>query len=544
MSGKNKFIGASVTINAGFKRATLLAFCICGMLTFISLVVPPALNFDPGIGLLEWRTLSEGGPANTLTAPDRTDISKDRLEFVTWWSPGQYLIPGAFTRLGLPLGPALSLVAGFSLLTCLLGWLRVLRHFGFSPQAGILTVVFLSAFQYSTLNFRIYIGGEILLQAVTPWLILAGCYVPNASALRSAAVAALAIFIGFFVKLTGLMVASAALTTGCFLALIHNKRITSGMVASAFGTLSAFGILYAAWFSRGATPGSGAGWVFQIDKVVFAAIGPWGAGLSWMDTWSDIWYRHPSTIAWFVLPPAIFFASVFALGSRGRIGGRIELSEFTKYTLCFYAIYAVAMEGLYLHGGYVSMQGGMISIDERHLRSAGTLIFVCALGIADRLPRKNAIRYVILISCGAMSLVGIWGFAERAWKTNLAQVDSYSRTHQLKVDVGALAYARAEFAREGRSALFVIPFPDAASAFPPGARLLLAYLDVESQAYLAARKYAGRVHGHIYIILPTRLARSEKGVLLLHEFTDYPSSNWETREFGHTTVLTQEAPAS
>jgi hypothetical protein len=73
--------------------------------------------------------------------------------------------------------------------------------------------------------------------------------------------------------------------------------------------------------------------------------------------------------------------------------------------------------------------------------------------------------------------------------------------------------------------------------------LLLAYLDVQSQAYLAAQKYDGRVRGHIYVILPTRLAHSEKGVLLLQEFTDYPSHNWETREFGYTTVFTQAASA-
>jgi len=33
-----------------------VALCLCGVLSFVSLVVSPAVNFDAGNGLLEWRT--------------------------------------------------------------------------------------------------------------------------------------------------------------------------------------------------------------------------------------------------------------------------------------------------------------------------------------------------------------------------------------------------------------------------------------------------------------------------------------------------------
>ena len=160
MSRETEAASAASAVRAGYRHATVLAFLLCGLLTVVSLLVPPAVNFDPGIGMLEWRTLVEGGPANSIVAPDQADISKDRKQFVVNWSPGQYLIPGVLTVLGLRLGPAISITAGLSLLCCLLGWIRVFKHFAFSPQAATFAVVFLSAFVYSTISFSFTSAGK------------------------------------------------------------------------------------------------------------------------------------------------------------------------------------------------------------------------------------------------------------------------------------------------------------------------------------------------------------------------------------------------
>ena len=521
-------------VRTDYRHATILACVLCGLLTVVSLLVPPALNFDPGIGMLEWRTLAEGGPANSIMFPDPADISKDHVEFLAWWSPGQYLIPGAFTVLGLPLGPAISVTAGLSLLCCLLGWIRVLKHFAFSPQAATLAVAFLGVFPYSTISFRIYYGGEILLQGVTPWLILAACHIPVASALRAAGLAGLAVLVGFFAKLTGVLVAGAALAAGSIVVLIRLRRITPGMVGGAAGATLAMGLLYATWFSRGPTAASGTGWRLDFTKVVFSAASPWGAGVSWMDMWEQVLLRDPSWIVWILLPPVVFFASAIVWGSRRKMDGRSEPNEFTKFTACFYAIYTLAMEVLFMHAGP--------AIEERHFRTAGTVIFVCALGVADRLPRKNAIRLAVVSLCGFMAMYGVVSFINRIRSTDMGAIDLYSRTRQFKVDPKALDYARAAFGREGRNALFFLPFPDAASAFPLGARFLSTSLDEVPESLLAARRYAGRVPGHVYVLMRTRLAQSAKGMLVLKEFANYPLDAWEGHEFGDTTVFVQMAP--
>jgi hypothetical protein len=79
----------------------LLAAGFCILLTVISLLSPPAVNFDPGIGFLEWRTLVQGGLANSVTAPDPADISKDVSEFVPWWKSGTIRRPWCVDACGL-----------------------------------------------------------------------------------------------------------------------------------------------------------------------------------------------------------------------------------------------------------------------------------------------------------------------------------------------------------------------------------------------------------------------------------------------------------
>jgi hypothetical protein len=533
---------------ADYHRATVLAFVLCGLLTLTGLLVPPSMSHDAGWGMQEWRTLEVGGPINSIIAPDPADISRDRASLVTWWSPGQYLIPGVLTLLGIRLGTALTIAAGASLLCCLLGWIQVAKQFALSPQTTMLVVLFIGTFGYSTLPFGIYNGGEILLQGITPWLILVGCRVPTLSALRAAGLACLAILIAFFAKLTGLMVASAALLSGAVVALVRLRRITAGMVGGAVGALLAVGSLYVAWFSRGTTPASGTGWSFHISDVLFAFGAPWGAGVSWMDMVTSLLFnpRHPLwrgtaengslfVILVLLLPPILLFLTVILKGWQ-RCVGDANLSRLLMITACFYVVCALAMSVIF-------SRGGDVSLEERHLRAAGMLIFVCVLAVADRLPRNSVSRWAIVALSGLMSLYGCFTFAYRARSTKQGEIDYYSRTRQRSVDETAIEFARAEFAREGRDALFILPSPDAASAFSPSARILSNHIEFDTEAIISERTYRGKVRGRLYVIMPTRIAQSVKGPLLLKEFIDYPLDDWESHSLGSSTVFVQGKPA-
>jgi hypothetical protein len=87
--------------------------------------------------------------------------------------------------------------------------------------------------------------------------------------------------------------------------------------------------------------------------------------------------------------------------------------------------------------------------------------------------------------------------------------------------------------------VFYLPFSDAANAFPVGARLLAANLDAESARFIAARKFRGRVRGHVFVLMPTRVAETNKGPLVLRQFADYAPDAWQSVQINNTTVYSQ-----
>jgi hypothetical protein len=532
-----------------YRSAVIVACVLCAILTLAGLLAPPSLSHDAGWGMQEWRTYIGGGPINTTATPDGTDIATDQTNFVTWWSPGQYVIPGVVSLAGLRIGSALAITSGLSLLCCLLGWIYLAKLFDISPFTTLLIVAAIATFRYSTLPFDVYNGGEILLQGLTPWLIVIGYRVPSATLFRAAALTFLAVLLAFFVKLTGLIVAGAALIAGSAEVLRRLRKITLGMIGGVAGSALAFVVLYLAWFSRGSTPASGAGWSIHVKNILYAFGAPWGAGVSWTDMLTSVLYnaQHPilrgipqngdvTIILWLLLIPITIFAAVIAVGWRNSIDDA-KLNRLLPFAVLFYLICAAAMAMIFSHGGDVSLE-------ERHLRAAGTLIFVCVAAIAGKAPRKALSKIALVAFCAFMSLYGCLAFGYRAMSLKKAEIDPYSLTHQPSVDQTGIAFLRSAFAREGRDALFVLPSPDVALEFPPSARIISNHIEFDTEAMISERAYHGKVKGSLYVIMPTRIAESAKGPLVLKEFIDYPADAWRSEVLGNSTIFIQQGAGS
>jgi hypothetical protein len=229
--------------------ALIPALAICGVLGGISLLVPPFIDYDSADGFLAWRgTLL--GAANSVITPNPANIAQDKAEFLAYWSPGQYLIPGAISLMGVPLGIAMTLTVGLSMLACLIGWAMVVRAFTPRTSVTLLVTVLITSFRYSTHAFGTYHGGEILLQAATPWLLLTAYRVPEMNAIPAALLAAGAVCFAFLAKVSGLIVVAAALGAGGLVSLAFGRRITHGMIGGALGALAALAIVYIAFLSR------------------------------------------------------------------------------------------------------------------------------------------------------------------------------------------------------------------------------------------------------------------------------------------------------
>ncbi len=513
--------------------AVIAALAICGMLGGISLLVPPFIDWDSGFGFLAWRgTLL--GAANSIISPDPVNIAHDTTAFLTVWSPGQYLLPGAISLLGVPLGVAMTLTVALALSASLIGWVKVVRTFTPRTSLAILAVVLIGLFHYSTHAFGSYHGGEILLQAATPWLVLTSYRVPEMDPVPAALLAAGAVFFAFLAKLTGLIVVGAALVAGNMVSLAFGRRITHGMIGGALGALAALAILYMTFFSRGPTAVSETSWSLPFYSIAFASLVPWVAGMSWSELIGLIFFPstnlfyNPTAYLAFLIPPALLISSLVLFWSPQTTNEK----KFRLFSLWFYGVVAAAFILLFI-------RGGVISLEERHLRSAGTLLFVCALTSALTASTPGWTRGLFLALCVPMALYGLGSFSYHELATAKGQfLDRTSWTNQRIFDAAAVDFTREIYAREGRHALFVLPSYQLAVTLPLDARIIVIDLNWEAESKMASR-YSGRVSGHVYVLMPNSISNTSKGRALLSAFRDYAPNAWERKSFAEMSVFFQ-----
>ncbi|MDB4919656.1 hypothetical protein, partial [Mucilaginibacter sp.] len=120
---------------------TGIAVLIMGVILFF---IPPALFPDPANGFNILCSMRLGGGFNVLTAPDQDDISQNYSEFVTWWSPGQYLVPYFFKLVaGLNTGQAMAITVALAQLCGLAGFYSFFKKIGFTPFIAAVSLVFI-----------------------------------------------------------------------------------------------------------------------------------------------------------------------------------------------------------------------------------------------------------------------------------------------------------------------------------------------------------------------------------------------------------------
>jgi hypothetical protein len=523
------------------------ALAICGVLGGISLLVPPFIEDDSATGFQAWRgTLL--GAANSVIAPDPANIAQDSFQFQTRWSPGQYLVPGAISLLGLPLGAAMTLTVALALLCCLIGWMFVVRTFAPNTPLSLLVVVLVGSFRYSTFAFRTYRGGEILLQAVTPWLILAANRVPEMSVVRAALLAAGAVLIAFMAKLTGLIVVAAALVAASLVSIAVGRRISHGILGGALGAVMAFVIIYVSFLSRGPTPASELESSLPFfGSIAYSSFVPWVAGISWpelmtalffgsRDMSGDMSYTMPNSY-FVVIVPAALLIMYLVVSFRLEPAHELKLKYFS---LVSYGIVVTVFIFLF-------SRGANIYLEERHFRSVGTLLFLCALVNLRSAETPIWARNLFLALCGLMAFYGLGSFLLGEYKTVESQsLDRVSWTNQRVFDAAAVDFARDTFAREGRDALFVLPSLPLAVTLPKESRVIAIDLSWEPESATKQRRYSGRVPGHILVLSPNSIVditsgkiSMSKGPALLSEFKDYSPDAWKKRVFNTMTVFFQ-----
>lgn len=148
----------------------LVAFTLSGY--WVALV----LGEDPGFGFSVWNDMLNGGSFNTLLIPSPNNLAENQSLFLTWWSPGQYMVSGEISKLlGVSLGMASLWVTLVFSVAGLAGWYYVYQQFEFDKTTIALSIFFIVTSRLFTINFLNYTGGELLLFGSQPWTIWFYC---------------------------------------------------------------------------------------------------------------------------------------------------------------------------------------------------------------------------------------------------------------------------------------------------------------------------------------------------------------------------------
>ena len=195
------------------------------LLGLIVFIVPPALFPDPSMGFHVLRSMQAGAPFNVISSPDQSDISKNYHEFLTWWSPGQYLVPHLIARLfQLSLGKAIAICVTLVNFIGLTGFYFFFKKIGFTAKVAAISLMLIIAQQAFIIPYINYNGGELLIFSFEGWFLF-GCFSIKKFNLTSFLFLLLSGWIGFFLKSSFILMYGAGLLSLWYHLSIDSKKM-------------------------------------------------------------------------------------------------------------------------------------------------------------------------------------------------------------------------------------------------------------------------------------------------------------------------------
>lgn len=502
-----------------------------------AVVVRPSMFSDSGWGLLGLDTTRPGLPFNYSTGPDPSDISRDDMGFMSWWSPGQHLAPGLLERLGigLDLGMSFAVVsAAFSLLG-LFGWFALYRLLGFDPATSMIALTIVAASRFFSLPFSIYNGGEVLLFGVAPWFMFMAL---KLRAFPWYAVPALlaGAFVLVFAKLSGLIL--AVVTVGAVAVSDDRswaRKDTLRKLAVGAGAVILMGLaFYWLWVSRGSTPlprQQTIHWDRLVTHSAYAISAIVGGAFSPGDLANRVFLFPGRELLRSV--DGIFMAvAPLALALLAFVCWRLRRThaDYLRFFLPMAGGTIVVMAGLWV-------MGGSISLEERHFRPI-SMLFIVGLVQACIWHPRVWVRTVFLAAAAASSLYGVAAFANRSL-ANAGNPLSLRGFRHTIADDAAVKFLRSidRVGNPGDVPVVLVTSPEMGLEMRH-ARIIANQADFQSAEDLAGRVYRGRVP-RLYVVVQKRLVEDGKAEAILRSFVDYAPDKWVSTPLGQFVAFSQ-----
>ncbi len=478
----------------------------------------PMLNPDSAMGFFTWESRAAGGPWNCYQNVEPSDITRDRNEFLTWWSPGQYELPGLWRTLGFSWGHVILLTTLASCWIEACGCWYLARALGAGACAAAWFCA-ASILEWHTLfQFGHFRGGDALLGAATPWMLL-GAWQVRARPWWFLAGIPVILAGGLYLKLSAILL-TAPLLAAVGLANAWELRrrpqiLGLWLVAAGLVAAGTWYLIQKDFISRGSSPGAGGGVAGEIfSPIVFSTLSPWlaasGAGnaLGRIYFWrgrdiDDLW----RTGGWLLMP--------FALAIWWWVGRWLAkpLSSRQRYALFMIVGGSVVLLSL------LFVRGSTIGADDRYMRPTATvLLLALALSVehADRARRNLAMLALTLIA-----LFGLGSALQRS--AALARMPGRGREDIAQQHLSPEAIAKlAEIDAQGvpRSALVYVPWPGIGLELRRQRRLLCDDLTIFRHYH-----WQGRVP-LLIVAVSDAMESDGRAAQVRAEFADYDAREW------------------
>jgi hypothetical protein len=512
----------TVAVCIAIALGTTLTYAIVGA------VAGSAMYSDSGWGFLGWDN-RHGLPFNHAFRPDRADFANDEPAFLSWWSPGQHVLPGLGEMAGLGLGQSMVAVVALFSLMGLAGWFVLYLSFGFAPASAAIAVAVIACMRHFSVPFGIYNGGEVLLFGGAPWFLV---LLWRLREFRWTAVLplVLATAIVTFLKLSGILLAACAIgaAAGSAGQWLSRESIRRGFVAGV--TIATIGLaFYFLWAARGESPATNnamqAGDWLVIPRFAVLAAGMIASGsLSFGDLASYIVLNPRAPLLGSLLVLYLAFLPV-AVAIFVFVWWRLRRShaDYLRFT----ALLAISVTFVLTA---IAARGGAVEADERHFRIVSLVLFGgivhSVIGQHDRWVRAGFAAVVL-----AMAVYGVSSFAARASSSMGWPLGERGFRHFL-ADRPLLDFLRRiDVATPDRASTFIyVPSPEIALEIR-NVRRFANHADFQTVRELEDGKYRGTVP-RLYVIVQKRLVANGKAAIILRSFVDYPANAWQETPVG------------
>jgi hypothetical protein len=509
----------------GHRILLLLIFLYLITLCIMVFVVPPGFDPDSGWGFMVMHNMERGAAFNRLVTPDPANIANNNISFLSWWSPGQYMVAYILKLLlGVTNGHAISLTIAGSYLLGLTGFYLFFKKLGFSPPTAALSIGFIATQLFFVQQFVYYNGGELLLFAFIGWFLF-GCFSFDRVTWRAMAFIFFAGLAGFFCKSSVLWMLAAGLCcmwvnislkqggakTGSLL--LHKESIALWLKNGLLLLLPLVAMVVVVnvfYLAKGANPSSAYGQV-QVtpEAFLFPLAAPLVAGFSVDELVDGLIYQPDGhTLSY---PAAIGVLAGLALLCLFFVRTLIKSGSPRQYIVAFVAFYVFSCTFFCL----MYLRQYSISYEARHFRILGLL---AVPGVIHLLSKWRTTKVLFVCGWCAFTWLSVGYFSREYSENRRAARGNLGLSEQL-YDTSTMKEILKLDSQYHGDAVFVLMSSDIGAEIVHN-RVIVLNTEITPGSIFSGRCYSGKC-GPLFILVPSAYCTRDIKPALNKMFTGY-----------------------